>query len=268
MHEREYFTNAENQKLTLDVYQGAYQDYQNLAGINIYYLPLDDYGTDVDGIWGEIQQRDYSSMYGMRMVPEDYTTLGGNEVFSKFGMDFAHEIVLYTSRKEFIERITDNEQDPLIGLDTDESITEDPDFDQYKPKISDLMYIPMWDSFFQVTYVDSHDNMILGQKAFWKLTCKKYSLRTDDIFDITQTGEDGTEVTNEADSKTEVIDAITNIDTIKDDKYPGELDDVTQTGYEPTVTDDVVNDNAEHAAINEEIRYDGDDGGGDALGDW
>jgi len=259
-NEKEYFTDF-TRKRTTDVYQSVYSDAINLFGLPIYYLPMDTYAeSDVDGIWGEVINRDYSNVYGMRMISEDQANMaGGGDMFSKFGVDLTDDITLFITRKEFIERITGD--DIRVIDDDDETV---PDTDDTRPKISDLIYIPMWKSMFEITFVEEWENLMIGNRSWWKLICKKYKVRQRDIIDMDATGFDTTK-DNELPDMTEDISTIDSVDDDGKAKYDIETDP-DATGFGPISDDDITNDDGVDEASS--IRDDSEDGGSDFMSDW
>ena len=248
MNEREYYLDFEDDVIN-NTYQSIYQDYQNSYGINCMYLPIDDYVNNVDGIWGELEEANYTSMYGMRMILEDASMLQGpGDMFSKFGLQIQDEIVLYSTRKEFMERITDEEIDPHDGsnVNLEEKEQENIDDGLYRPPtIRDLVYVPMWKKMFEITYVEYFDYKFGSKDGWYKLLLKihKIGIGVDNI-DVDETGNDVSMV-----DAISTNDYATEISAIEDDVIENIQEstnaDVTETGYEPNDVDGIINDNAE-----------------------
>ena len=184
------------------------------------------------------------------MMAEDTSMMAGQDVFSKFGLSVQDEIVLYVTRKEFHERVFDEEYDLLEHVEDGVEVYDDHD---KEPKIGDLVYVKMFDSLFTLTFIERHENMVHGNKFTYKLNCKKYQVTESENIDIVEVGSD----------KQDIIDTINAIDDDKKQKVADALTyDVDETGYEPNNTDDFANDNVAHEA--KKIR----DEESDIFGDW
>ena len=276
MHEREYGFNFED-KSENDLMQSVYQDAQTIFGINVYYIPLSDYEDgEFDSVWGEIQQKNYNRVYGMRMIAEDQQLMAGSsDLFSKFGLDVQDEVVLYTTRKEFVERITGEEiivdgesedehvDDSRITPVAGQRVTEDTG----RPKISDLVWLPIWNSMFEITYIEDNEGMFNGFRGWWKLICKKYKVHESNTIDITQTGI-GETVDEEAEDIADIVAKINSVVEDDKDRIQNATDtDVDATGYEPDRTDNILNDDV---AVDspDDIEDDGEESDGDLFSNW
>ncbi len=268
-NEKKNHFNFQHRKETNDLYQSVYTGAVDQYGMDVYFMPLDT-GTGSDtahGIWNEIQRKNYDSMYRLRMLSEDQSVLSGpGDQFGLVGLLPYDEITLFVTRKEFIERITGevlnlHEHD----VNVDDKRYTDPTAVQ--PRISDLVFVPLWDTLFEVTYVADEESMIGGFRAFFKLICKKYEVNQSDTIDIVD--EDGSEsqsgVINKIDS-----DILSAIDNDAKQVVEDATDiDTTQTGFEANPNDDIVNDDI--ADARDDLISDDEDldiAGKDLFGDF
>ena len=105
-----------------------------IHGMDIYYMPRTSRDT-VDYIFGEDTLKQYVSAYPLEMYLEDVTGMEGEQDFiSKFGLEIRDEIRLLVSRRRFAANIP-----------------------QTRPKEGDLIYVPLVQNFFEITFVE-HEN--------------------------------------------------------------------------------------------------------------
>ena len=105
-----------------------------IHGMDVYYMPRTSRDT-VDYIFGEDTLKQYVSAYPLEMYLEDVTGMEGEQDFiSKFGLEIRDEIRLLVSRRRFAASIP-----------------------QTRPKEGDLIYVPLVQNFFEITFVE-HEN--------------------------------------------------------------------------------------------------------------
>jgi len=105
-----------------------------IHGMDIYYMPRTSRDT-VDYMFGEDTLKQYVSAYPLEMYLEDVTGMEGEQDFiSKFGLEVRDEIRLLVSRRRFAASIPQN-----------------------RPKEGDLIYVPLVQNFFEITFVE-HEN--------------------------------------------------------------------------------------------------------------
>jgi len=258
MNEKEYkfdFTDHKVNLLYQDLITQAYDQY----GADVYYIPVNQWSSEeLDTILGEVKQKEYSRIYGMRMYLEDQTALAGQDIFSKFGLEIQDEAVLYVTRKEFIERLTGVEISMENGIYEPDGIDVKSDYDDNltRPKEGDLVYIPMWNSLMEVTYVDDNEGMIHGHKSTFKLVTKKYRVGVQEKMIITDTGV-GEAIHNEAKDITDVVNEIKDIEKDEDEARRDVNMDPTSTGFAPETTE-TINDDMQGDA--EEIKLGDEEG--------
>ena len=105
-----------------------------MYGMDVWYMPRTS-GDVVDYIYGEDPLKQYMSAFSLEMYLENITGMDGEGDFiSKFGLEIRDEITLLTSRRRF--QMTAS---------------------QLRPNEGDLIYVPVVDAFFEITFVE-HEN--------------------------------------------------------------------------------------------------------------
>ena len=105
-----------------------------MYGMDVWYMPRTS-GDVVDYIYGEDPLKQYMSAFSLEMYLENITGMDGEGDFiSKFGLEIRDEITLLTSRRRF--QMTSS---------------------QLRPNEGDLIYVPVVDAFFEITFVE-HEN--------------------------------------------------------------------------------------------------------------
>jgi hypothetical protein len=113
-----------------------------IHGMDVYYLPRTS-RDKVDYIFGEDTLKQYISAYSLEMYLENITGMEGEQDFiSKFGLEIRDEVQLLVSRRRFAATVPQN-----------------------RPKEGDLIYIPLVQNFFEITFVE-HEN---DQAMFYTL---------------------------------------------------------------------------------------------------
>ena len=110
--------------------------------MDVYYLPRSS-GDVVDYIYGEDSNKQYTAAYPIELYLENVTGMDGEGDFiSKFGLEIRDEITLLVSRRRFAATVP-----------------------QKRPNEGDLIYIPLVQNFFEVSFVE-HEN---DQAMFYTL---------------------------------------------------------------------------------------------------
>jgi hypothetical protein len=113
-----------------------------INGMDVFYLPRQS-GDGVDYLYGEDTSKKYTQAYPLEMYLEDVTGMDGEQDFiSKFGLEIRDELKLLVSRRRF---------KATVG--------------QFRPNEGDLIYIPLVENFFEITFVE-HEN---DQAMFYTL---------------------------------------------------------------------------------------------------
>jgi hypothetical protein len=113
-----------------------------IYGMDVYYLPRST-RDEVDYLFGEDTLKQYVSAYPIEMYLENVTGMDGEGDFiSKFGLEIRDEVSLLVSRRRFAATVS-----------------------QTRPNEGDLIYIPLVQNFFEITFVE-HEN---DQAMFYTL---------------------------------------------------------------------------------------------------
>jgi hypothetical protein len=113
-----------------------------IHGMDVYYLPRSS-RDNVDYIFGEDTLKQYVAAYPLEMYLENVTGMEGEGDFiSKFGLEIRDEVQLLVSRRRFAATVP-----------------------QIRPNEGDLIYIPLVQNFFEITFVE-HEN---DQAMFYTL---------------------------------------------------------------------------------------------------
>ena len=105
-----------------------------IYGMDVYYMPRSS-GDEVDLLYGEDPLKQYTTAYPLEMYLEDVTGMEGEGDFmSKFGLEIRDEMTFLVSRRRFIYTVN-----------------------QHRPNEGDLIYIPLIQNFFEITFVE-HEN--------------------------------------------------------------------------------------------------------------
>ena len=109
-----------------------------IYGMDVFYLPRTS-RDQVDFLYGEDTLKQYVSAYPIEMYLEDVTGMEGEGDFiSKFGLEIRDEVTMLMSRRRF--QFTVNQPRPYEG---------------------DLIYIPMLQNFFEITFVEHENNQAM-----------------------------------------------------------------------------------------------------------
>ena len=113
-----------------------------IYGMDIFYMPRSSRDS-VDLLYGEDTLKTYTSAYPLEMYLEDVTGMEGEGDFmSKFGLEIRDELTFLVSRRRFAFTVN-----------------------QIRPNEGDLIYVPMLQNFFEITFVE-HEN---GQAMYYTL---------------------------------------------------------------------------------------------------
>src|SRR5210317_2048189 len=113
-----------------------------MYGMDVFYMPRTSRDT-VDYLYGEDPLKQYVSALPIEMYLENVTGMDGEGDFiSKFGLEIRDEVSLLVSRRRFAATVN-----------------------QTRPNEGDLIYIPLVQNFFEITFVE-HEN---DQAMFYTL---------------------------------------------------------------------------------------------------
>lgn len=132
-----------------------------IYGMDVYYLPRSSRGTE-DMLYGEDTLKQYRTAHNIEMYLENVTGMDGEQDFiSKFGLEVRDEITLLVSRRRFKYTVGSSDfSTTVLGNrtpTTDEALA--------RPREGDLVYIPLMQNFFEITFVE-HEN---DQAMFYTL---------------------------------------------------------------------------------------------------
>jgi len=105
-----------------------------IYGMDVFYLPRTSRDR-VDFLYGEDTLKEYTTAHSIEMYLENIQGFEGEGDFvSKFGLEIRDEITLLVSRRRFVATA-----------------------DQTRPNEGDLIYVPLVDAFFEISFVE-HEN--------------------------------------------------------------------------------------------------------------
>ena len=109
-----------------------------IYGMEVFYLPRSS-RDQVDFLYGEDTLKQYTEAYTIEMYLEDVTGMEGEGDFiSKFGLEIKDEVTLLLSRKRFAATVP-----------------------QKRPQEGDLVYVPLVQNFFEITFVEHENNQAM-----------------------------------------------------------------------------------------------------------
>jgi len=109
-----------------------------IYGMEVFYLPRSS-RDQVDFLYGEDTLKQYTEAYTIEMYLEDVTGMEGDGDFiSKFGLEIKDEVTLLISRRRFAATVP-----------------------QKRPQEGDLVYVPLVQNFFEITYVEHENNQAM-----------------------------------------------------------------------------------------------------------
>jgi len=109
-----------------------------IYGMEVFYLPRSS-RDQVDFLYGEDTLKQYTEAYTIEMYLEDVTGMEGEGDFiSKFGLEIKDEVTLLISRRRFAATIP-----------------------QTRPNEGDLIYVPLVQNFFEITFVEHENNQAM-----------------------------------------------------------------------------------------------------------
>ena len=109
-----------------------------IYGMDVFYLPRES-RSSVDMLYGEDVNKQYVTAYPIELYLENVTGMDGEGDFiSKFGLEIRDEISLLVSRRRFAATVP-----------------------QTRPKEGDLIYVPLVQNFFELTFVEHENNQAM-----------------------------------------------------------------------------------------------------------
>ena len=118
-----------------------------IYGMDVLYMPRTS-GDQIDFLFGEDTLKEYTKTFPLEMYLENIQGMEGEgDYISKFGLEIRDEITLLVSRRRFVHTVRDASADLL------------------RPREGDVIYVPLTDAFFEITFVE-HEN---DQAMFYTL---------------------------------------------------------------------------------------------------
>ncbi len=137
-----YFNNFPQHQITSEqlLVEDLVIEAMQIHGMDVYYLPRTTREIgNFDMLYGEDTLKEYRTAVGIEMYLENVTGMDGEGDFiSKFGLEIRDEVTMLVSRRRFAASV--NQLRPLEG---------------------DLIYIPMLQNFFEITFVEHENNQAM-----------------------------------------------------------------------------------------------------------
>jgi len=110
-----------------------------IYSMDVYYLPRES-RDQIDRLMGEDQLKSFGAAYTIEMYVENVMAAEGDgELISKFGLEIRDEMTLLLSRRRFKFTM------PFLE----------------RPREGDLVYLPLTQSFFEITFVEHENNQAM-----------------------------------------------------------------------------------------------------------
>jgi hypothetical protein len=135
-----------------------------IYGNDMYYLPRSVSATD--SLYGSDEVAIFENAIPIELYIKSVDGFEGDGTFlSKFNVEIRDEIVLSVAMRTFMTEVVETVNSFVVDL---ESI-------QNGPRQGDLIYFPMANRFFQISYVNEKPVMYqLGAMPFWDLKCHMF----------------------------------------------------------------------------------------------
>jgi len=143
MATNQYFNNYPSHQITSEqlLVEDLVIEAMQIYGMDVYYMPRES-RDQVDYIFGEDTLKTYTKAYPLEMYMEDVLGMEGEgDLISKFGLEIRDEMTLLVSRRRFKYTTASSN---LI-----------------RPREGDLVYIPMLQNFFEITFVEHENNQAM-----------------------------------------------------------------------------------------------------------
>ena len=140
-----YFNNFPSNQITSEqlLIEDLVIESMQIHGMDVFYMPRMNTSQD-DLVYGENTVKEYRKAYPLEMYLENVTGMEGEGDFiSKFGLEIRDEMQMLVSRRRFAATVPD----------------------QIRPNEGDLIYVPLVQNFFEITFVE-HEN---DQAMFYTL---------------------------------------------------------------------------------------------------
>jgi len=138
-----YFNNFPADQITSEqlLVEDLVIEAMQIHGMDVFYLPRTSRDV-VDMLYGEDTLKTYTTAYPLEMYLENVTGMDGEGDFiSKFGLEIRDELTLLVSRRRF--KYTTGAANLI------------------RPREGDLIYIPLVQNFFEITFVEHENNQAM-----------------------------------------------------------------------------------------------------------
>jgi hypothetical protein len=138
-----YFNNAPTDQITSEqlLVEDLVIEAMQIHGLDVYYLPRTSRDS-VDMLYGEDTLKQYVTAYPIEMYLENVSGMDGEGDFiSKFGLEIRDELTFLVSRRRF-----------KYATGASNLI---------RPREGDLVYIPLVQNFFEITFVESENDQAM-----------------------------------------------------------------------------------------------------------
>ena len=155
-----YFSQAVRSEQNL--YEDLIVESLKIYGQDVYYIPRTLVNRDT--ILNEDPASKFDDAYLMEAYIENVDGFeGAGDLYSKFGLEIRDEATFVISRKSW---------NHSVGLNENEA----------KPKEGDLLFLPMTNSFFEISYVEDDQPFFqLSNLPVYKLTCSLFEYADEQI---------------------------------------------------------------------------------------
>lgn len=160
-----YFSQAVKSEQQL--YEDLIIESLKIYGQDVYYIPRSI--VNRDNILGEDPASKFDDAYLIEAYIENVDGFeGAGDLFSKFGVEIRDEASFVISRKVWERR---------VGI-----FERSGDADGIKPEEGDLLFLPMTNSFFEITFVEDDKPFYqLSDLPVYKLTCSLFEYSEEDF---------------------------------------------------------------------------------------
>lgn len=137
-----YFNNFPQHQITPEqlLVEDLVIEAMQIHGMDVFYMPrMSQENNNTDMLYGEDTLKQYRSAYPLEMYLENVTGMDGEGDFiSKFGLEIRDEVTLLVSRRRFAATVN-----------------------QVRPQEGDLVYLPLLQNFFEITFVEHENNQAM-----------------------------------------------------------------------------------------------------------
>lgn len=136
-----YFNNFPAKQVTSEqlLIEDLVIESMQIHGMDVFYMPRMNTSQD-DLLYGENTVKQYRKAYPLEMYLENVTGMEGEQDFiSKFGLEIRDEMTFLVSRKRFSATVPT----------------------QFRPHEGDLVYVPLIQNFFEITFVEHENNQAM-----------------------------------------------------------------------------------------------------------